>query len=69
MKNKTKIVYSIAIVLFQMQALFAQAPSFGDDVQDVSPASPVDIWIAPMAVVGLGIVFYFIKKKAQTLVK
>ena len=61
MKNSTKIRYSIAIVLLQVQTLFAQAPGFDDDVQDV----PVDNWILPMALVGLGIMFYFIKKKSQ----
>lgn len=59
MKNSTKIRYSIAIVLLQVQTLFAQAPGFDDDVQDV----PVDNWILPMALVGLGIMFYFIKKQ------
>jgi hypothetical protein len=68
MKNKTKIKFSIAIVLFQIQTLFAQGPTFTDNVEDV-PASPVDNWIAPMVLVGLGIVFFFIKKKAQSLAK
>ena len=70
MKNKTKIGYSIAIVLFQMQSLFAQAPDFTDNVDDVSPpAAPIDNWIAPMVLVGLGIAFFFIKKKVQSVVK
>lgn len=61
MKNSTKIRYSIAIVLLQVQTLFAQTPGFDDDVQDV----PVDTWILPMALLGMGIMFYFIKKKSQ----
>ena len=59
MKNSTKIRYSIAIVLLQVQTLFAQAPAFDDDVQDV----PVDNWILPMALLGLGIMFFIINKK------
>ena len=65
MKNSTKIRYSIAIVLLQVQTLFAQAPAFDDDVQDV----PVDNWILPMALLGLGIMFFIINKKSQTEVK
>jgi hypothetical protein len=61
MKNSTKIRYSIAIVLLQVQTLFAQAPAFDDDVQDV----PVDTWIIPMALLGLGMMFYFIKKQTK----
>jgi hypothetical protein len=61
MKNSTKIKYSIAIVLLQVQTLFAQAPAFDDDVQDV----PVDNWILPMALLGLGMMFYFIKKQTK----
>ena len=61
MKNSTKIRYSIAIVLLQVQTLFAQAPTFDDDVQDV----PVDNWILPMALLGLGVMFYFIKKQTK----
>jgi hypothetical protein len=65
MKNSTKIRFSIAIVLIQVQTLFAQAPAFDDDVQDV----PVDNWILPMALLGLGIMFFIINKKSQTEVK
>ena len=65
MKNSTKIRYSIAIVLLQVQTLFAQAPAFGDDVQDV----PVDNWILPMALLGLGIMFFIINKKSQIVAR
>ncbi len=64
MKNKTKIKYSIAIILFQMQTLFAQTPGFDDDVQDV----PVNNWIVPMAILGLIMVYFFIKKKSKMTV-
>ena len=59
MKNSTKIRYSIAIVLLQVQTLFAQTPGFDDDVQDV----PVNNWIVPMTILGLTMVYFFIKKK------
>jgi hypothetical protein len=63
MKNSTKIRYSIAIVLLQVQTLFAQTPGFDDDVQDV----PVNNWIVPMTILGLTIVYFFIKKKSQVV--
>jgi hypothetical protein len=63
MKNSTKIRYSIAIVLLQVQTLFAQTPGFDDDVQDV----PVNNWIVPMTILGLTMVYFFIKKKSQVV--
>jgi hypothetical protein len=64
MKNKTKIIYSLAIVLFQMQTLFAQTPGFDDDVQDVS----VNNWIVPTVILGIIVVYFFIKKKSKITV-
>lgn len=61
MKNKTKIKYSIAIILFQMQTLFAQTPGFDDDVQDVA----IDIWIVPLMLLGIGMILFAINKKPQ----
>jgi hypothetical protein len=61
--NHSAIRYQfLFVLLFLVQ--FAQAqPDFddGDDVQDV-PA-PIDDWILPMAILGIGIAYYFIKKK------
>jgi hypothetical protein len=61
MKNKTKIKYSIAIILFQMQTLFAQTLGFDDDVQDVV----IDIWIVPLMLLGIGMILFAINKKSQ----
>jgi len=51
--------YQITLVLvFVLQ--FAQAqPTFNDDTQDV----PVDDWVVPMLIAGIGIGYYFILKK------
>ena len=62
MKTITKIKYSIALLVCQAQTLVAQTPTFDDDVQDV----PIDNWVFPLAIVGLVIMFYFIKKQAKT---
>ena len=59
MKNRTEIKYAIIIALLQIQSIFAQAPVFDDDVQDV----PINDWILPMMLLGVGIVFFYLKKR------
>jgi hypothetical protein len=67
--NHSEIRYQFLLVLlFLVQ--FAQAqPGFddGDDVNDAVPA-PIDDWILPMAIIGIAVMYYFIKKKRQSLV-
>lgn len=62
MKNRTEIKYAIVIALLQIQSIFAQAPVFDDDVQDV----PINDWVLPMMLLGVGIVFFYLKKKATS---
>jgi hypothetical protein len=61
MKNRTEIKYAIVIALLQIESIFAQAPVFDDDVQDV----PINDWVLPMMLLGVGIVFFYLKKKKQ----
>ncbi len=67
--NHSAIRYQfLLVILFLVQ--FAQAqPGFddGDDVNDAEPA-PIDDWILPMAIIGIVVMYYFIKKKRQSLV-
>ncbi|WP_396181686.1 hypothetical protein [Flavobacterium sp.] len=67
--NHSAIRYQfLLVILFLVQ--FAQAqPAFddGDDVNDAVPA-PIDDWILPMAIIGIVVMYYFIKKKRQSLV-
>jgi hypothetical protein len=58
MKNRTEIKYAIVIALLQIQSIFAQAPVFDDDVQDV----PINDWILPMMLLGVGFVFFYLQK-------
>ena len=60
-KNRTEIKYAIVIALLQIQSIFAQAPVFDDDVQDV----PINDWILPMMLLGVGFVFFYLQKKKQ----
>ena len=63
MKYIKKIALVTLVTLAQIQTVVAQStPPFDDDVQDV----PVDNWIIPMALVGLGIMFYYVKKQIKT---
>lgn len=66
--NHSAIRYQFLLVLlFLVQ--FAQAqPTFddGDDVNDAEPA-PIDDWILPMMLLGVGIVFFYLKKKQPAI--
>lgn len=61
MKNSTKIRYSIAIVLLQIQTIFAQTPGFDDDVQDV----PVNDYIPVLFILGIATAYWILKPKAK----
>jgi hypothetical protein len=63
MRNRTEIKYAIVIALLQIQSIFAQAPVFDDDVQDV----PINDWILPMMLLGVGIVFFYLKKRQPAI--
>ena len=63
MKNRTEIKYAIVIALLQIESIFAQAPVFDDDVQDV----PINDWILPMMLLGVGILFFYLKKRQPAI--
>jgi len=65
MRYITKIAFVILVTLAQIQTVVAQStPTFDDDVQDV----PVDTWILPMTILGVALMYFFIKKKRPSLV-
>ena len=64
MKTTKKIQLAVLLTLSQVQFIAAQTPDFVDDVQDV----PVDNWVIPMAIIGVALMYFFIKKKRQSLV-
>jgi hypothetical protein len=68
--NHSAIRYQFLLgILFLVQFTQANPPVFddGDDVNDAVPA-PIDDWILPMAIIGIAVMYYFIKKKRQSLV-
>ena len=64
MKTSKYIQLAVLVALSQVQFITAQTPGFNDDVQDV----PVDTWIIPMIILGVALMYFFIKKKRPTLV-
>ena len=64
MKTSRKIQLSVLVALSQVQFIAAQTPGFDDDVQDV----PVDNWVIPMAILGIALMYFFIKKKRPSIV-
>jgi hypothetical protein len=59
MKTTKKIQLAVLVTLSQVQFIAAQTPGFDDDVQDV----PVDNWVIPMAILGIALIYFYIKKK------
>jgi hypothetical protein len=62
------------MIVFNLMSFAAMAQDFddpdfpfgGDPGED--PAAPIDDWILPMAIIGIAVMYYFIKKKRQSLV-
>lgn len=64
MKTSKNIQLAVLVALSQVQFIAAQTPGFDDDVQDV----PVDNWVIPMAILGIALMYFYIKKKRPSLV-
>ena len=64
MKTTKKIQLAVLVTLSQVQFIAAQTPGFDDDVQDVA----VDNWVIPMAILGIALMYFFVKKKRPSLV-
>ncbi len=64
MKTSKKIQLAVLVALSQVQYITAQTPGFDDDVQDV----PIDQWVVPMVILGVTLMYFFIKKFRRSLV-
>ncbi len=64
MKTTKNIQLAVLVALSQVQFIAAQTPGFDDDVQDV----PVDNWIIPMTILGVALMYFFLKKKRPSLI-
>lgn len=72
MKTVNTLQFKIYLIVFNIMSIAVNAqedPGFpfeGDPGQD--PAAPINDWILPMAIVGIVMIYYFIRKKKQSLV-
>lgn len=57
MKTTNKIL--VFFLLITSQFIFADAPGFDDDVNDV----PIDDWVIPVAIMGAMVMFYWLRKR------
>ncbi len=64
MKTSKKIQLAVLVALSQVQYRTSQTPGFDDDVQDV----PIDQWVVPMVILGVTLMYFFIKKFRRSLV-
>lgn len=60
-------IYLMVFNLVSIAAMAQQDPGFPFEEDPGSPAAPIDHWILPMAVLGIAVMYYFIKKKRQSI--
>ena len=60
-------IYLMVFNLMSIAAMAQQDPGFPFE-EDPGQAAPIDDWILPMAVLGIAVMYYFVKKKRQSLV-
>ena len=62
-------IYLMVFNLVSFAAMAQQDPGFPFEEDPGSdPAAPIDHWVLPMAVLGIAVMYYFIKKKRQSLI-
>lgn len=62
-------IYLMVFNLVSIAAMAQQDPGFPFEEDPGSdPAAPIDDWILPMAVLGIAVMFYYIKRKRQSLI-
>ena len=74
MKTVNTLQFKIYLIVFNLMSIAAMAQNFDDPGFPMNndpgqqPAAPIDDWILPMAIIGIVVMYYFIKKKRQSLV-
>jgi hypothetical protein len=67
MKTVNTLQIKIYLMVFNLMTIAAMAqedPGFPfEDNSDPGQEAPIDDWILPMAVLGIAVMYYFIKKK------
>ena len=71
MKTVNTLQFKIYLIVFNLMSVAAMAndPGFpSEEDPGQQPAAPIDDWILPMAIIGIVVMYYFIKKKRHSLV-
>ena len=70
MKTVNTLQFKIYLIVFNLMSIAAMAddPDFPFEEDPGDPPAPIDDWILPMAIIGIAVMYYFIKKKKQSLV-
>ena len=71
MKTVNTLQIKIYLMVFNLVSIAAMANDPGFPFEEdpgEDPAAPIDDWILPMAIIGIVVMYYFVKKKRQSLV-
>ncbi|MBP6074654.1 MAG: hypothetical protein KA486_06785 [Flavobacterium sp.] len=72
MKTVNTLQFKIYLIVFNLMSIAVNAeddPGFPDESDPgQDPAALINDWILPMAIVGILMMYYFIRKKKQSLV-
>ena len=71
MKTVNTLQIKIYLMVFNLMSVAAMANDPGFPFEEdpgEDPAAPIDDWILPMAIIGIVVMYYFVKKKRQSLV-
>jgi hypothetical protein len=66
MKTVNTLQFKIYLIVFNLMSVAAMAndPGFpSEEDPGQQPAAPIDDWILPMMLLGVGIVFFYLKKR------
>ena len=73
MKTVNTLQFKIYLIVFNLMSIAAMAQNFDDPGFPMNndpgqqPAAPIDDWILPMMLLGVGIVFFYLKKRQPAI--
>jgi hypothetical protein len=70
MKTVNTLQFKIYLIVFNLMSVAAMAndPGFpSEEDPGQQPAAPIDDWILPMMLLGVGIVFFYLKKRQPAI--
>ena len=70
MKTVNTLQFKIYLIVFNLMSIAAMANEPGFPFEEdpgEDPALPIDDWILPMMLLGVGIVFFYLKKRQPAI--